>query len=155
MGDPAGIIDGCKIVSVACSTENLVWCVDECHGVHAREAVYPELPVGVSWVSVSGISAVSISVSRQTVWVLSPSGQIYRRTGISPTNWVGDAWESIPAPTGQAVALSVGLCDSAWSLDRSGMLHQLATRRLVLRGGGDVERLDSTDSIGDDWAVVM
>ena len=83
--------------------QNLVWCVDECHGVHAREAVYPELPVGLSWVSVSGISAVSIAVSRLTVWVLSPSGQIYRRTGISPTNWVGDAWECIPAPTGQVL----------------------------------------------------
>jgi len=152
-GEKQNIDQGAKIVTVVCSTEeNLVWCLDSSHCVYVREAVYPELPVGTSWMQVSGLAAVSIAASRQAVWVLTPTKQVYRRRGVTSTNWVGDAWEHIASPQDQAVCLSVSECDTAWVLDRCGMLQQLGVRRLKTEGAKLEERMDS---IGDDWDVVL
>ena len=80
---------------------DMVWARDSNHGVYVREAVYPELPVGTGWVPVTGLSVVSLAISRSTVWALSTSGQVFRRTGVSSTDWLGEAWQAIPAPEGQ------------------------------------------------------
>ena len=96
------IAEGAQIVQVVCSSlGDMVWARDSNHGVYVREAVYPDMPLGTTWVSVTGLSVVSLAISRQTVWALSTSGQVFRRRGVSKTNWVGDAWEAIPAPDGQ------------------------------------------------------
>ena len=139
----------------------MVWARDSNHGVYVREAVYPELPVGTGWVPVTGLSVVSLAISRRTVWALSTSGQVFRRRGISSTDWLGESWQAIPAPEGQvsavyrlediiiavlqAVSLSVGQCDTVWSLDRAGSLHQLSVTDLVSRDPGGEE----------DWTMVQ
>ena len=82
----------------------MVWARDSNHGVYVREAVYPELPVGTGWFPVTGLSVVSLAISRTTVWALSTSGQVFRRRGVSSTDWAGEAWQAIPAPEGQVRA---------------------------------------------------
>jgi len=124
---------------------DMVWARDSNHGVYVREAVYPELPVGTGWVPVTGLSVVSLAISRRTVWALSTSGQVFRRRGISSTDWLGESWQAIPAPEGQAVSLSVGQCDTVWSLDRAGSLHQLSVTDLAPRDPGEEE----------DWTMVQ
>ena len=45
----------------------------------------------------------------------------------------------------QAVSLSVGQCDTVWSLDRGGSLHQLSVTDLAPRDPGEEE----------DWTMVQ
>ncbi len=60
------------------------------------------------------------------MWALSPQGSIFRRYGISATNFVGDYWEPIPSPSPSVVDLSVSLCDQqVWALDKTGTLYKL------------------------------
>ena len=75
-----------------------MWALDSSNGIYAREAIFPEHPVGTSWVHVSGLTAKYIAVTKNNVWVLSTSDFIFRRRGLSSTNWVGDSWEAIPSP---------------------------------------------------------
>eukprot|EP00090_Calanus_glacialis_P016034 TRINITY_DN25151_c0_g1_i1.p1 TRINITY_DN25151_c0_g1~~TRINITY_DN25151_c0_g1_i1.p1 ORF type:complete len:1282 (+),score=279.61 TRINITY_DN25151_c0_g1_i1:471-4316(+) len=131
------ISEGAQLVQVVCSNQgDMVWARDSNHGVYVREAVYPELPVGTGWFPVTGLSVVSLAISRSTVWALSTSGQVFRRRGVSSTDWAGEAWQAIPAPEGQGVSLSVGQSDTVWALDRSGSLHQLTVTDLDCREKG-------------------
>jgi len=102
-----------------------VWALDSSNGIHAREAVYPELPVGTSWVLVSGLTAKTIAVTKDNVWVLSTSDVIYRRLGLSSTNWVGDSWQVIPSPERKVSAFGVTQCDLALVFDMTGIMFQL------------------------------
>jgi hypothetical protein len=142
--DQARVVEGAQLVQVVSSLQgDMVWARDSNYGVYVREAVYPELPVGTGWVPVTGISVVSLAISRRTVWALSTSGQVFRRRGISSTDWVGESWQVIPAPEGQAVSLSVGQCDTVWAVDKAGSLHQLAVTDLA-----DMQRGE------EDWTMV-
>ena len=77
-----------------------MWARDSRHGLYVREGVYPDWPVGTRWLAVTGVSVVNMAVSRSTVWVLSTSGDILKRKGVSSTNWVGDSWQTVPSPDG-------------------------------------------------------
>lgn len=65
-----------------------------------------------------------LAYSRTSVWALGLSGQVYRRTGLSHTHWLGDSWQAVSGwdSDTRAVDLSVGQCDSVWSLDQAGII---------------------------------
>merc|ERR1712181_216672 len=89
--------------------------------VWAREAIYPELPCGAAWVEVPGLQAAWIEVSKSSVWLLDTSGLLFRRIGLSQTDWTGRSWEAVPGPRGEwfekkdrLEAITVGQCDTLW-----------------------------------------
>lgn len=41
---------------------HMVWGVDSCQRVYVREAIFPELPIGISWVPVPGLNALHLSI---------------------------------------------------------------------------------------------
>lgn len=41
---------------------HLVWALDTCLRVYVRQAIFPELPVGLSWVLVPGLAATHLSI---------------------------------------------------------------------------------------------
>ena len=143
--------DGTRVVEVVCSSSgHLVWIRDNNHGVYVREGVFPEdHPIGTGWVQVSGLSVASLAVSRTSVWALSTSGQIFRRRGVtSGSDWVGDRWQSVMAPTGQATAVTVGQCDTVWAVDRAGHLQQLSVTEIGAAGGGG-------GAEDEDWTMIQ
>jgi hypothetical protein len=40
----------------------MVWALDNRGNVYVREAVFPDFPVGISWVLVTGIEAAHLSI---------------------------------------------------------------------------------------------
>ncbi|BES88700.1 Hypothetical protein NTJ_01507 [Nesidiocoris tenuis] len=73
---------------------HMVWALDDAGNVYVREAIFPELPVGTSWVHVPGLKASHLSISTETVWALGHGG-IYRRAGITESNFIGDLWTCV------------------------------------------------------------
>ena len=69
-----------------------------------------------------------LTLSRSLVWAVSRSGGVFRRRGVTPTNWLGDSWSRVPGPLrGQVTALAVGQCDTLWALDMEGNMMQMTT----------------------------
>ena len=64
----------------------MVWSRDSRQGVWARVGLYPDLPV-------TGLAVTRLALSRTSVWALALSGQVYWRTGLSSTDWLGDSWQ--------------------------------------------------------------
>ena len=108
----------------------MVWARDSRQGVWARVGVYPDLPLGTGWVPVTGLAVTRLALSRTSVWALALSGQVYRRTGLSSTDWVGDSWQAVSGweSDSRAVDLSVGQCDTVWTVGQCGDIRQLEVR---------------------------
>ena len=105
-------------------SNHMVWALDSHRRVYVREAIYPELPIGLAWVHVPGLTARQLSVSDAFVHALTPSGRLFRRTGITRTNSLGERWELVPG------ALSLVSCSSdnrLWGVDTQGRLCYHAT----------------------------
>ncbi|KAF6215080.1 hypothetical protein GE061_009829 [Apolygus lucorum] len=92
---------------------HMVWALDNAGNVYVREAIYPDLPVGISWVHVPGLKASHLSISAETVWALGHGG-IYKRTGISASNFIGDMWTRVDRATDN---LSVTVDEKLLSVD--------------------------------------
>jgi hypothetical protein len=134
---------GAAFTKVYVGTSGLmVWALDAGNNVYAREAVFPDLPIGTDWVHVSGIEATSLAISDYAVWALSPKGEIFRRHGISKTNFVGEYWRKIP---GTAQAITASLCDGIWALDACGYLQKHFTETQEFTSG---ENNSFNDSAG-------
>ena len=74
----------------------VVWSVDREGLVRVREGVYPELPRGTGWIDLPDVRVERLSVWREGVWVVSEEGDLFRRLGVLPTNWIGEYWQFIP-----------------------------------------------------------
>lgn len=100
---------------------HMVWAVDSCFRVYVREAIFPELPIGLSWVHVGGLFALHLSISENEVYALTPNGEVFKRTGVTETNYIGDAWEKIP---GNLARISVTTDNCLWGLNSDGNICQ-------------------------------
>ena len=140
--------EGGRMVEVVCSSGGrMVWARDSRQGVWARVGVYPDLPLGTGWVPVTGLAITRLALSRRSVWALGLSGQVYRRTGLSDTHWLGDSWQCCNSPV-VVLDLSVGQCDSVWSLDQAGIIRQLEVRETE---GCPPHSLTQEDT---DWTII-
>ena len=68
------------------------------------------------------------------------SGLLFRRIGLSKTDWTGRSWEAVPGPRGEwfkkedrLEAITVGQCDTLWALDSAGRVLQLSVEILHLK----------------------
>ena len=93
---------------------------------------------------------VSLAMSRSTVWALSVSGQIFRRRGVTKTNWVGDMWTRV---CGHATCLTVGQCDTVWTVDRAGHVEQLTILEIGGETYNEARAGDEVDGL-DDWTML-
>ena len=128
--DAYGVVEGARIVQVLSSGGgDMVWARDSEDGVYVREGVFPEdHPQGTGWVAVTGVLVAGLTLSRSSVWAVSRSGGVFRRRGVTPTNWLGDSWSRVPGPLGgQVTALAAGQCDTLWALDMEGNMMQMTT----------------------------
>ena len=128
--DTQGVAEGVRIVQVVSSGGgDMVWARDSDHGVYVREGVFTDdHPQGTGWVAVTGMLVSGLTLSRSSVWAVSHGGGVFRRLGITPTNWLGDAWTQVPGPRGgQVTALAAGQCDTLWALDMEGNIVQMTT----------------------------
>ena len=128
--DTQGVAEGVRIVQVVSSGGgDMVWARDSDHGVYVREGVFPDdHPQGTGWVAVTGVLVSGLTLSRSSVWAVSCGGGVFRRAGLTPTNWLGDAWARVPGPRGgQVTALAAGQCDTLWALDMEGTMVQMTT----------------------------
>ncbi|XP_069951775.1 tectonin beta-propeller repeat-containing protein 2 isoform X2 [Cherax quadricarinatus] len=100
---------------------HMVWAVDSSRRVYVREAIFPELPIGLSWVPVAGLLALNLSISDNEVFALTPSGEVFKRIGVTNTNYIGDAWQKIP---GNLAKISATVDNFLWGLDNDGHLCQ-------------------------------
>ena len=68
---------------------------------------------------------------------------LFRRIGLSTTDWTGRSWEAVPGPRGdwcegfegnegRLEAIAVGQCDTLWGLDSAGRVLQLSVEILYL-----------------------
>ncbi|XP_059491142.1 tectonin beta-propeller repeat-containing protein 2-like [Neocloeon triangulifer] len=105
-------------VFAGCSTY-MVWALDNKNNVYVREAVFPDFPLGSRWVVVPGVEAVNLTLSATGVWVLTPTGEIYRRCGISEVNFTGDYWKKLP---GTATYITVSADDKISAIDQEGRI---------------------------------
>ena len=66
------------------------------------------------------------------VWILDTSGLLFRRIGLSTTDWTGRSWEAVPGPRGdwfekeRLEAIAAGQCDTVWGLDSARRVLQLS-----------------------------
>ena len=66
------------------------------------------------------------------VWILDTSGLLFRRIGLSTTDWTGRSWEAVPGPRGdwfekeRLEAIAAGQCDTIWGLDSARRVLQLS-----------------------------
>ncbi|GAB6021574.1 Tectonin beta-propeller repeat containing 2, variant 3 [Chamberlinius hualienensis] len=128
-----------------------VWAIDNKYNVYVREGIFPEILIGVGWVLVSGIQAISLAISEKAVYALTPSSSIYRRYNISRNNYIGDYWKELP---GKAKQISVTVDDKLWAL---GLDNQLIRHSTCQVAGGckqKISKVDENVSIEDDWEVV-
>ena len=125
----------------------MVWARDSRQGVWARVGVYPDLPLGTGWVPVTGLAVTRLALSRTSVWALALSGQVYRRTGLSSTDWVGDSWQAVSGweSDSRAVDLSVGQCDTVWTVGQGGDIRQLEVRETQVSPPLDAAGTEDTD----------
>ena len=139
--------EGGRLVEVV-SSPTMVWARDTRQGVWARAGLYPDCqPQGTGWVSVTGLAVTRLALSRVSVWALAVDGRVYRRTGLSSTNWVGDSWQAVSG-RGSARDLTVAQCDTLWRLDQGGDLRQLEVRQTSGSGSGGETSEEA------DWTII-
>ena len=140
--------EGGRLVEVLCSSGGcMVWARDSRQGVWARAGLYPDCqPQGTCWLPVTGLAVSRLALSRTSVWALAEDGRVYRRTGLSSTNWLGDGWQVVPG-RGSARDLTVAQCDTLWRLDQGGDLRQLEVRQ--------TSGPDRGETAGEtDWTII-
>ena len=126
------------------------WRFSVAEGVWAQAGLYPDLPQGTGWLAVTGLAVRRLAISRSSVWALAEDGRVYRRTGLSHTDWLGDTWQPVSGCQHSALDLTVGQCDSVWSLDQAGIIRQLELR--------ETENLLASDTAGTedtDWTIIQ
>lgn len=96
---------------------HMVWGLDSSHRVYVREAIFPEIPIGISWVLVPGLLALQLSISENEVYALTINGEIFKRTGVTEINYIGDTWDKIP---GNLTKISVTTDNRLWGLNSNG-----------------------------------
>ena len=63
---------------------------------------------------------------------------LFRRIGLSTTDWTGRSWEAVPGPRGdwfekeRLEAIAAGQCDTIWGLDSARRVLQLSVGILNL-----------------------
>ncbi|KAI5704440.1 hypothetical protein M8J75_005321 [Diaphorina citri] len=73
----------------------MVWALDNKGNVYVREGIYHDYQLGVNWLYVPGLQATHITISQSGVWALARD-TVYQRVGVSPTNFIGQYWQSVP-----------------------------------------------------------
>ncbi|KAF4530166.1 hypothetical protein B566_EDAN001423 [Ephemera danica] len=129
----------------------MVWALDNRGNIYVREAVFPDFPVGISWVLVTGIEATQLTISATGVWALCPKGGIYRRYGISENNYIGDYWKKIP---GCATSITSSVDDHMWAVGQDGRLLVHNQKIMTLLPSAVTERSAPSQSSDSDWEVV-
>ena len=76
----------------ASASGRIVWALDNEQNVYVRTGVFPDFRQGLDWMLVSGMTAISLTVSDSSVWALSPAGLVYKRVGVTENNYIGEAW---------------------------------------------------------------
>ncbi|XP_042873453.1 tectonin beta-propeller repeat-containing protein 2-like [Penaeus japonicus] len=154
--DPTPLKGNAVFTKVYVGTKlHMVWGVDSSRRVYVREAIFPELPIGLSWVPVMGLLALHLSISENDVYALTPNGEIFKRIGVTETNYIGDAWEKVP---GNLAKISVTTDDRLWGLNSSGYLcqHQMLTvtemRQKAVSRSRDVSLGSETET--EDWEMI-
>lgn len=141
-------VDGCPIdnntftkVYVGPDTF-MVWALDNAGNVYVREAVFPTFPLGTGWVHLPDLKAAHLTISSEAVYALNREG-VYKRIGISQSNYIGDAW----------LYFRVKLDYIAASFDL-GLFGICSTRRTVVT---HIERefaLSEHVTVEKDWALL-
>ena len=140
-----------RLVEVVCSSGgHMVWARDNRQGVWARAGLYPDLPQGTGWLAVTGLAVRRLAISRSSVWALAEDGRVYRRTGLSHTDWLGDTWQPVSGCQHSALDLTVGQSDSVWSLDQAGIIRQLELRETENLLASDTDGTEDTD-----WTIIQ
>ena len=122
--------------------------------VWARAGLYPDLPQGTSWLAGRGWAGSQKTGNKSelsSVWALAEDGRVYRRTGLSHTDWLGDIWQPVSGCQHSALDLTVGQCDSVWSLDQAGIIRQLELRETENLLASLIS--DGTEDTG--WTVIQ
>nr|XP_045595374.1 tectonin beta-propeller repeat-containing protein 2-like isoform X1 [Procambarus clarkii]XP_045595375.1 tectonin beta-propeller repeat-containing protein 2-like isoform X1 [Procambarus clarkii]XP_045595376.1 tectonin beta-propeller repeat-containing protein 2-like isoform X1 [Procambarus clarkii] len=133
---------------------HMVWAVDSCRRVYVREAIFPELPIGLSWVPVAGLLALHMSISENEVYALTPNGEVFKRVGVTNTNYIGDAWQKIP---GNLAKISVTVDDCLWGLNNRGRICQHDVFKILDLPKDKTIRKNKTISLSSetlDWEVL-
>ncbi|XP_038054782.1 tectonin beta-propeller repeat-containing protein 1-like [Patiria miniata] len=88
---------------------NSVWGFNAHRSIFYRNGISASKPMGTSWVSVSGIKALCLSVSQKGhVWAVGGDAKVYHRKGASNTNIAGTSWVEISGPTERMDIITVG-----------------------------------------------
>lgn len=100
----------------------------------------------------AGRHQAGMALSRTSVWALALSGQVYRRTGLSSTDWLGDSWQAVSGweSDSRAVDLSVGQCDTVWTMGQCGDIRQLEVRETQVS-----PPLDAAGTEDTDWTIIQ
>ena len=146
---------------------HIVWAIDENKSIYVRQGIFPDSSLGISWVQVPGIAdrngvmedIVTLTASENSVWALTASGLLYKRSGISSSNFIGEAWHRMPSRT-LFTNVSVSVCDTPYVLDASGKIAELQMGDISLslpkvRGKGhQIGPTICEENVEDDWAMV-
>ena len=121
------IENGPKLQQIVVSASvHIVWALGEDKKVYVRQGVFPDFRLGLDWVPVTGIEDVgSLSASETSVWALTCRGEVYKRSGIGQSNFIGDCWTRIPTGEVAMTGLSVSTCDQPFVMDMSGQVREL------------------------------
>ncbi|CAF4361400.1 unnamed protein product [Rotaria sp. Silwood2] len=100
-----------------------VYATDNKQTVYARIGINEENRIGTSWIAFEECSALELSISEHTLWLLTSCGQIQCRENISITNPIGTRSTTLP---GRFLSLTVSIDDSqVWALDSKRNLLKL------------------------------
>ncbi|CAF2713616.1 unnamed protein product [Rotaria sp. Silwood2] len=101
----------------------MVYATDNKQTVYARIGINEENRIGTSWIAFEECSALELSISEHTLWLLTSCGQIQCRENISITNPIGTRSTTLP---GRFLSLTVSIDDSqVWALDSKRNLLKL------------------------------
>ncbi|XP_037800647.1 LOW QUALITY PROTEIN: tectonin beta-propeller repeat-containing protein 2-like [Penaeus monodon] len=154
--DPTPLKGNAVFTKVYVGTKlHMVWALDSSRRVYVREAIFPELPIGLSWVPVIGLLALHLSISENDVYALTPNGEIFKRIGVTETNYIGDVWEKVP---GNLAKISVTTDDHLWGLNSSGYLcqHEMLTVTEMCQKAASRSRGVSlgSETEAEDWEMI-
>lgn len=92
---------------------------------------------------------------------------LFRRIGLSTTDWIGRSWEAVPGPRGttggnkeRLEAITAGQCDTLWGLDSAGRVLQLSVGKLNLTLSNCLQHQVTETSLGprndeeNEWTLV-
>lgn len=155
------------LTKICCSSVlHIVGALDSQKSLHVREGIFPDLTRGLNWIQVGGeFDIADMATSESAIWVLTTTGKIFRRCGLTPTNFIGDSWQQITlGEYGQMTSLSVTVCDRAFAVNESGEVVELVNDEVSLslpktrshaRGGRRRIPEISDEKIDGDWSLVM